>query len=278
MKNLGKNQKEKTRQRSCDIAGSSWSAQSVVLLVGALHPKAKVQARQSDDHRHESENETGGQSASVGQHQACHDGSTRQRDADGLTVSTHATPPFLPANKNRGDDSDVLEHAYEHGPEHWCTAHPNPLEDHRRLNRGEDDPHDKGDSLNTRSGESRPHLRRERHRIHENQAGNQRFEELVLQETPKLPVQNINRTHRGLLPFQLGICDQATTAQSLCCNHSIIRVCRQGQQKTGIPAVFLMIKNSFFAKMKSPTDFFAQNSIQIGRRAKRGGFLWLAFF
>ena len=30
MKNLGKNQKEKPRQRSCDIAGSSWSAQSTM--------------------------------------------------------------------------------------------------------------------------------------------------------------------------------------------------------------------------------------------------------
>ena len=31
-----------------------------------------------------------------------------------------------------------------------------------------------------------------------------------------------------------------------------------------------MIKNSLFAKTESPTDFFAQNSIQTRRRAKRG--------
>ena len=31
-----------------------------------------------------------------------------------------------------------------------------------------------------------------------------------------------------------------------------------------------MIKNFYFPLTKSPTDFFAQNPLQFGRRAKRG--------
>ncbi|OGL87498.1 hypothetical protein A3I40_02355 [Candidatus Uhrbacteria bacterium RIFCSPLOWO2_02_FULL_48_12] len=39
------------------------------------------------------------------------------------------------------------------------------------------------------------------------------------------------------------------------------------------------VSKIFFSQnAESPTDFFVQNSIQIGRRAKRGGFQFLALF
>jgi hypothetical protein len=146
----------------------------------------------------------------------------------------HAAPPSwlvsLSSREDYDDDGDALEHADEHGPEHRRTAYSNPFEDHRRLDEDEDDPHGEGDSLNTRSGKSRPHLRRKRHRVHEDQTSNHHLEELALQETPEPPVQNINCAHRCILSIQLEICDVATIAQSLCRNHSIIGISRQAQE------------------------------------------------
>ncbi|PIT96995.1 hypothetical protein COT82_00115 [Candidatus Campbellbacteria bacterium CG10_big_fil_rev_8_21_14_0_10_35_52] len=107
-----------------------------------------------------------------------------------------ATPPFLSTDQNRGNDGDALEHADEHGPEHGHTAHPDSLENHRRLNRDEDDPHCEGNSLNAGSSESHPHLWRKRHRIHENQTDYHHLKELALQETPEPSIQSFNCTHR----------------------------------------------------------------------------------
>ena len=48
MKNLRKNQKEKTRQWSCDIAGSSRSAQSVLRAENS-HRQRTVELEKSED-------------------------------------------------------------------------------------------------------------------------------------------------------------------------------------------------------------------------------------
>ena len=40
----------------------------------------------------------------------------------------------------------------------------------------------------------------------------------------------------------------------------------------------MRLKIFFSQNAESPTDFFAQNSLRFGRRAKRGGFQILALF
>ena len=160
-----------------------------------------------------------------------HDHLHRNRQGDWFHLNLLSWLAPLSSREDHDNDGDALEHADEHGPEHGRTAHPNPLEDYRRLNRSEDDPHGEGDPLNARSGEGHQHLRRKRHRVHEDQASNHRFEELALQETPELSVQNINRAHRSLLSIWLGMCNQATVARLFCRYRSIIVNLRQGQQK-----------------------------------------------
>ena len=53
----------------------------------------------------------------------------------------------------------------------------------------------------------------------------------------------------------------------------------EATKKTSVLGLFLttcLIKNFSFLLSKSPIRFCPENSIQTGRRAKRGGFLWLA--
>ena len=182
-----------------------------------------------------------------------HDQLHRNRQGDRFHLNLLSWLAPLSSCEDHDDNRDALEYADEHRPEHRCTAHSNPLEDYRRLNRGEDDPHGEGNPLDTRSGESRPHLRRQRHGIHEDQTGNHRFEELALQETLESSVQNINRAHRGLLYFRFGMCNQATMAQLFSRYISIINSCSQGQKSAHLRLLvpeFLGLKNFLPPKLK----------------------------
>jgi len=153
----------------------------------------------------------------------------------------HVAPPSwlvsLSSREDYDDDGDALEHADEHRPEHGRTAYTDSLEDHRRLNEGEDDPHGEGNALNTRRRESRPHLRRESHRVHEDQASNYHLEKPLLQEPSEPSIQSVNCAHRNLLSVLLEMCNRTTVARLFCDNHSIIGVSRQVQTKISISAV-----------------------------------------
>ena len=81
-----------------------------------------------------------------------------------------------------------------------------------------------------------------------------------------------NKKHR-----EWGCSDSGGSAgRSFCYNFSIIEFLRQAQSKISISADSLWIKKISVPQTKPPIRFCPQNSIRNDRRAKRGGFLWLA--
>jgi len=88
--------------------------------------------------------------------------------------------------------------------------------------------------------------------------------------------------HGALLSVWNVLCRANMTRLSDCFKHSIVYGICQANKKSASLLFYslnptnLMMKNFSFLLSKSPIRFCPKNPIQTGRRAKRGGFLWLA--